>query len=75
MKQIERIGVISLDLSGNTHHQHEVKKSMCSVARIPEAVERHLTQCSFDITIGDPLNSFAVEFRVGTMRAELARTT
>src|SRR5439155_8558091 len=38
-----------------------------------EAFERDIPQRAFDVAVGDPLDSFAVELRVRPVRAELAR--
>src|SRR5579884_592094 len=73
MEQVEGVSVIGFVFSCHAHHQHEVEEAMCSVAGIPEAFEAHFSQRAFDVSVGNPFYSFAVELRIGSMRTELAR--
>src|SRR5579884_2733640 len=68
MEQVEGVSVIGFVFSCHAHHQHEVEEAMCSVAGIPEAFEAHFSQRAFDVSVGNPFYSFAVELRIGSMR-------
>jgi hypothetical protein len=47
---------------------------MCRVAVRPQIVPRHIFENGFDVAAGQPCDRLAVEFRIGTMLPELART-
>ena len=74
MEQVEGLDVVGLlPLAGDAHHQHEVHEAMGGVARLVQRVQGHLGQAAVDVAGGDPVDRLAVELRVGSVLAELAR--
>src|SRR5262245_39616856 len=73
VEQVEMVRVVGGFTAGDAHHQHEVHEAVCRVARIAEVVEADAGKRGIDVTARNPVDGPAVELRVRSMRAELAR--
>src|SRR5664280_3565868 len=55
VEQIEIVGVVSLVVASNPHHQHEIHEPMGGVAGRMQAVQGDAGQAAVDVTVRDPL--------------------